>query len=170
MNAPYDCTADVTEHIRKVRYWMGNIVHLLERRAQHHDASKLKEPEKAIFDQYTMKLKDTQFGSDEYKAQLVGMGAGLKHHYEVNRHHPEHFENGINGMTLPDLIEMYCDWLAACEAKHTPVNLTLLAERFGIGEQLQQIITNTLRDDDFWNMVNGVPVTFFSVDGPKESK
>ena len=165
----YDCTADVKEHIGKVQYWMRGITHLLTERSKNHDASKFLSPEKAIFDVYTPKLKEMVFGSDEYKEALAGMGEGLKHHYANNRHHPEHFERGINGMTLPDLVEMYCDWLAAAEAKHTPMNMDYLCKRFGIGEQLAQIILNTLKDDDFWNAINGVPVTWFTPEKERAS-
>lgn len=158
----YDCTADVKEHIGKVQYWLRNILAQLEGRSKYHDASKLKEPEKSIFDQYTWRLKNTVFGSDAYKAQLVGMGEGLKHHYAANRHHPEHFENGINGMTLVDLVEMYCDWQAAAERQHKPIDLDYLSKRFGIELQLAGIILNTLKDDDYWNTINGVPVVSFA--------
>ena len=37
----------------------------------------------------------------------------IDHHYANNRHHPEHWPNGINDMTLMDLIEMLADWKAA---------------------------------------------------------
>jgi hypothetical protein len=37
------------------------------------------------------------------------MAPALKHHYENNRHHPEHFKNNIDDMNLIDLIEMLCD-------------------------------------------------------------
>jgi hypothetical protein len=119
-----DSTAEILEHKRKVEYWARDFIHLIESRVRLHDNSKLLPPEKEIFDEYTPKLKEMTFGSDEYKAALVGMGEGLKHHYKINRHHPEHFENGVNGMTLYDLVEMFCDWLAAAEAKHTPIRLS----------------------------------------------
>jgi hypothetical protein len=44
------------------------------------------------------------------------MGDGLKHHYAHNRHHPEFFgEDGVDGMSLVDVIEMLADWKAATE-------------------------------------------------------
>lgn len=158
----YDCTADIYEHKRKVTYWLEDIAHRLVGRAKQHDLSKLQDPEKEIFDEYTPKLKELTFGSDEYKAALSGMGEGLKHHYEVNKHHPEHFENGVNGMTLYDLVEMFCDWLAAAEAKHTPIDMDYLTKRFNLSPQLVDILINTMNDVDFWNDVNGVPVTYFT--------
>lgn len=158
----YDCTADVMEHKRKVKYWMTDVSNALIARAAIHDASKLIDPEKYTFDIFTPKLKGMEFGGDEYKAALAGMGEGLKHHYQNNRHHPEHFENGINGMTLTDLVEMFCDWLAAAEAKHGPIDIDYLAKRFNIAPQLVDILINTMRDLDFWCDVNGVPVTYFT--------
>ena len=55
------------------------------------------------------------YESDEYKQVLKEIEEAVQHHYQVNRHHPEHFENGINGMNLIDLIEMVCDWVAASQ-------------------------------------------------------
>lgn len=158
----YDCTADILEHKRKVEYWMRDFTALMTERAKNHDKSKLESPEKEIFDQYTWRLKTTEFGSEEYKAQLTGMGEGLKHHYVANRHHPEHFENGVNGMTLYDLVEMFCDWLAAAQAQSKPIDIEYLSKRFNLSDQLCSIILNTLRDVDFWNEVNGVPCTYFT--------
>jgi hypothetical protein len=44
------------------------------------------------------------------------MGDGLMHHDAHNRHHPEFFgEDGVDGMTLVDVIEMLADWKAASE-------------------------------------------------------
>mgnify|MGYP007083496334 CR=1 FL=1 len=158
----YDCTADVMEHKRKVEYWARDFVHWLEGRIRQHDNSKLMPPEKAVFDEYTPKLKELVFGSDEYKAALVGMGEGLKHHYEINRHHPEHYENGINGMTLVDLVEMFCDWLAAAEKAQRPIDIDYVTKRFNLSPQLVDILVNTMRETDFWCEVNGVPVVYFT--------
>lgn len=159
---PYDCTVDVLEHKRKVAFWMHDIASQLQNRATCHDDSKLREPEKSIFDKWTPNLKRVEFGGDEYKAALAGMGEGLQHHYRHNRHHPEHFERGLDGMTLMDIVEMFCDWLAAAEAKASPVNLDYLADRFHLSPQLRNILRNTLRDADFWNDINGVPVIRFT--------
>ena len=141
----YDCTKDVNIHVGYVKHFIGEIVLKLVERSSGHDASKLQEPEKSMFDEFTPRLKETVFGSDEYKAALVDMGEALKHHYASNRHHPEHFKNGINGMTLVDLVEMVCDWNAAAFLKGQEVNLDYLAGRFGISDQLKEIIANTLK-------------------------
>lgn len=85
-------------------------------RAERHDESKLHEPEKERFDYVGthQHLGKHEYGSDEYKKSLEYLGPALQHHYEVNDHHPEHFENGIDGMNLMQLVELFCDWEAAC--------------------------------------------------------
>jgi hypothetical protein len=158
---PYDSTQDVMEHKERVEYWVRNFTTLLQRRAESHDNSKLGGFEKATFDLWVPNLKRVEFGSDEYKKALGEMGVGLEHHYAENRHHPEHYENGINGMTLTDLVEMVCDWMAAAQAKGNFIDLDYLAKRFGISEQLIDIFANTLREDDIWNEINGVPTVHF---------
>jgi hypothetical protein len=143
----YDSTKDVELHKRLVsRYLNKVILELAMERSPRHDASKLEEPEKSMFDEFIPKLKETEFGSDEYKAALVDMGQALQHHYQANRHHPEHFDNGINDMTLVDVIEMICDWNAAAFMKGVDVNLDYLSKRFGITDQLRHIILNTIKE------------------------
>lgn len=164
----YDCTEDVLKHRAKVAYWLNDFIHSLEGRAVNHDQSKLQDPEKEMFDIYTPKLKELKFGSDEYKQALSEMGEALKHHYWVNRHHPEHFENGVNGMTLYDLIEMFCDWLGATEARQKPLDMDALKERFSLSDQLVDIFLNTTRYIDYWCEVNGVPVTYFTPEAERD--
>jgi hypothetical protein len=77
----YDSRPDTYEHIAEVRGRLLNVAVMLIRRAHDHDASKLAEPELSVFNEYTPKLKDSTYGSDEYKSFLEGMGEGLRHHY-----------------------------------------------------------------------------------------
>jgi len=74
------------------------------------------------------------------------MGEGLTHHYEANRHHPGHFDDGVNGMTLVDVIEMLADWKAATE-RHADGDLAksleIQRERFSLCDQLGAILRNT---------------------------
>lgn len=121
------------------------VTEALERSACH-DGSKTESPEVEVFDEFTPKLKTSTYGSDEYKGYLEAMGEGLKHHYSVNRHHPEHFPNGVNDMTLVDLVEMLADWKAATE-RHDDgdiaKSLEIQRDRFGLSEQLVSIFRNT---------------------------
>lgn len=164
----YDSRPDILAHIDRVVYWLARFRHEMALRARAHDASKLAEPEKSMFDKFTWRLAHTEFGSEEYKAQLAEMNqTALPHHYAANRHHPEHFENGVNDMTLVDLVEMYSDWLAACQAKGVTVDLDKLAERFGIGPQLAGILYNSLVELDKVNGELKLGHPPFAPDGPQ---
>lgn len=146
MENNYDSRADTLEHIRLVGHFMIRVANALLHRASIHDQSKLESPEKEAFDKYTPLLKTLEYGSDEYKESLANLKVALQHHYENNSHHPEHYSNGIDGMDIFDLVEMYCDWLAAGQrtkdgsfAKSMEVN----APRFNMSEQLVNIFNNT---------------------------
>lgn len=145
----YDSRPDTYAHIAEVRGRLLNIAVMLIRRAHEHDASKLVSPEVEVFDEFTPKLRDSTYGSGEYRAFLVGMGDGLAHHYAHNRHHPEHFEDGIASMNLLDVIEMLADWKAAT-LRHANGSLARSiaqnAERFGYGREFQRLLTNTAAD------------------------
>jgi len=146
MELNYDSTADTLTHIRNVQSKLNAVARELIIRGEKHDASKLLPPEKEIFDEYTPKLKNSTYGSDEYKGFLKDMGEALTHHCENNSHHSEHFTNDINGMTLIDVIEMFCDWKCASE-RHADgdilKSIEINCKRFNIDQQLRQIILNT---------------------------
>jgi hypothetical protein len=143
----YDSRPDTWEHIDTVRGLLGIVTRDLQRRADVHDRSKLQEPEVSTFNEFTPKLRDSTYGSDEYKRFLEGMGEGLQHHYAVNDHHPEHFEGGIADMSLLQLTEMLCDWLAATK-RHADGDIRRSieqnAERFGYGDELKRLLHNTV--------------------------
>jgi len=145
----YNSEQDTREHIRAVWEFMSAAAINFAKRSRDHDASKRVYPEKEMFDKFTPLLRELTYGSDEYKAALAEMGAGLKHHYENNSHHPEHFENGINGMSLLDLLEMFCDWKAA-SLRHADgdfaESLKINKERFKMSDQLYQIFVNTMNE------------------------
>lgn len=94
MSELYDSRPDTQAHICEVRERLGVVIGELECRAVLHDESKLKEPEKSVFDEMTAKLKDSTYGSDEYKGFLAAMKPALDHHYAHNSHHPEHYRWG----------------------------------------------------------------------------
>ncbi len=142
----YDSRPDTWAHIHEVQTRLGEIVSALQCRALCHDQSKLVSPEVETFDEYTPKLKDSTYGSDEYKAFLAGMGEGLEHHYDVNDHHPEHFDDGIHAMNLVQMVEMLCDWKAAT-MRHADGDLRRSieqnAERFGYGGEITGLLLST---------------------------
>ena len=176
----YDSTKDTQEHIGHVRNLINHFGANLAARAEHHDATKLCDPEKTVFDEVTPRLRGLTYGNSEYKQWLSDMGSALAHHYANNRHHPEHFTpvecivcftdvsefvngccphcgNGttgsplhtVSGMDLLDIVEMLCDWKAAT-LRHADGNILKSIEinrkRFGIDDQLANILINTVRD------------------------
>lgn len=142
----YDSTLDTMRHSRRVDELLLQVVVALQARVTRHDLSKMEPPEKAVFDRITPQLRSTTYGSAAYKASLADMGDILVHHYAENRHHPEHFDDGIAGMTLVDVIEMLADWKAATE-RHDDGSLarslTIQRNRFGIEPQLMALLVNT---------------------------
>lgn len=145
----YDSTKDTIEHIHRVQQLIAAVIVNLQQRSLRHDRSKLLEPEKSGFDKYTPLLRDSTYGSDEYKTFLAGLGESLKHHYANNSHHPEHYMDGIRGMTLLDIVEMFCDWKAATE-RHTDGSLDksigINKNRFQYDDVLECIFQNTRRE------------------------
>jgi hypothetical protein len=160
----YDSRPDTEKHIARVRQLLMQVEQRLHHRAIVHDASKLLSPEKEMFDEYTPKLAEVEYGSDEYTAAIAAMGEALEHHYAHNSHHPEHFENGIWGMSLLDLIEMLVDWQAASERHRKPMpaapgrpeapeyvtnierSIVLNQRRFRYGDEVRAILVNTARE------------------------
>lgn len=142
----YDSTKDTLLHIKRVNTLLLQFSQELITRAITHDESKLHEPEKPLFDKMTPLLKDLTYGSEAYKKSLAELTPALDHHYAHNRHHPEHYEHGIDDFTLADLVEMFFDWKAASE-RHTDGNILKSIEinkkRFGLSEQLCKIFKNT---------------------------
>lgn len=143
----YDSYNDTMEHKKKVSDKIYKIIKELQYRAEYHDDSKLQSPEKEIFDEFTGKLQNSTYGSDEYKENLKNMKSAIEHHYAVNQHHPEHNINGIDGMSLIDIIEMFCDWVAATE-RHIDddikKSLSINKDRFNMSDQLYNIFSNTI--------------------------
>ena len=147
-NTGYSSKNDTLAHKKNVSNKMKILIDDMILRSVSHDDSKLCNPEKDIFDEYTPKLKDSTYMSDQYKEFLKEMQVALDHHYEANRHHPEHFEHGIADMTLVDLIEMIVDWKAASE-RHGDgdiiKSIELNKDRFNYSDELKQIFINTIK-------------------------
>lgn len=136
-------------HIEKVRNYLNLVIKILLDRAEQHDQSKLESPEVEIFTEFTPMLSSLTYGSPEYNDCKSKMDVALQHHYAKNSHHPEHHKNGIDDMTLIDLIEMMVDWKAASE-RHNDGNILKSIEhngkRFEMSPQLIRIFENTAKD------------------------
>lgn len=145
----FDSTQETNKHKKRVKELLEDCSQKLFFRGILHDDSKLLSPEKQVFDEFTPKLKTSEYGSEEYKSFLnhPDMKMALKHHYEKNSHHPEHYENGIKGMNLIDLIEMICDWKASSERHQSgdlKKSIMFNQKRFGYSDELKDILLNTV--------------------------
>ncbi len=150
-NPEHDSRADTLAHILRVNELLLGCAAFLLSRAAVHDNSKLHEPEKSAFDRLkALSLSGMAYGSEEYKACLRAEKPAIEHHYKANSHHPEYFSDGVNGMTLLDVLEMFMDWKAASERMTNGgdimKSIELNTERFGLSPQLAQILRNTARD------------------------
>jgi len=153
----YDSKNDTIKHIVEVSKTIGTITDALDSRAKHHDKSKMESPEKEIFDIVTPRLQEVTYGSEEYKKNLSDMGKALNHHYENNRHHPEHFAEDaralsclpIDCMDLVDIVEMFCDWCAATK-RHADgdiyKSLKIQKKKLFMPETLYRILVNTAKN------------------------
>ena len=158
----HEVEKETRKHIDAVRALLDQVRRKIMDRALNHDLSKLESPEREVFEIYTEKLKGCTYGSNKYKQFLKEMKPALDHHYANNRHHPEHFslqiaddfeyfvkgkKNLICCMTLVDIVEMLCDWLAATK-RHADGDIMKSIEinqkRFGYGDELKQIFINTI--------------------------
>ncbi|SBV38524.1 hypothetical protein BN7874_289 [Phage NCTB] len=122
------------------------IASVMMQRMLTHDQSKLGSVEVELFTEYTPKLKTAKFGSEEYNQFLVGLKPALDNHYAHNRHHPEHYEDGVSSMTLIDVIEMMCDWAASSlRSKDGSFenSLKICKSRFELSEGMVSILRAT---------------------------
>lgn len=140
--------AKTTVHIAVVTILLEAFMQALHERKTKHDASKLQSPEIEMFAEYGPKLKNTTYGSAEYKQYLKEMGTALLHHYAHNRHHPEYFVDGVDNMNLVDLVEMVIDWKAS-SMRHEDGDflgsIDINSKRFGLSPQLATIMKNTAK-------------------------
>lgn len=144
----YDSANDTLEHSAKVFSYAQKLSSAFLAQTFEHDKSKLENPEKALFDEYTPKLKTVEYNSDEYKQFLKDLKPALDHHYGVNRHHPEHHHHGIQDMNLIDILEYFCDCVAAAKRMKDggdPVkSFEINQKKHGYSDDLKKIFLNTL--------------------------
>lgn len=138
---------DLLEHAQEVAKRIVLMAGELAVRAVNHDRSKFSPEEYSSFVDQTIKLKDIAYGTDEYRQELEKIRPAIDHHYAHNRHHPQHFPDGIQGMNLVDIVEMFCDWHASVLRQkdgNIRKSINLNQKRFGLSDELTQIFFNTL--------------------------
>lgn len=141
-----DTVQYVLDHKNAVRKRLTYLANQLLERAEHHDDSKLKFPEILWLSEMDKEPR-YPYGTPEYADKKKRWKELFEHHYKYNRHHPEHFVNGVEGMSLTDLCEYLIDISSYQNVMHPEQVMELLngqAERFKLSEQLNQILKNTL--------------------------
>lgn len=165
--ASYDSTDETRAHIKLVRACLKQVIEQLDARAAHHDASKLRDPEKADWDRATPYLADHPYGTQEYRDSFakLGLTETVRHHYLHNDHHPEWFARddrsfgteidttmlaggvAVGRMNLIQLLEMLADWKAAGQrpggTNDIHASIDYNTNRFGLSPQLGSILHRT---------------------------
>lgn len=146
------------KHIARVRELLGGFAIEMIRRGDVHDSSKFFPVEMEPLERLQA-IIDTEgpavFGTDEYRRRTDMLGSMITHHRANNSHHPEYYENGVSGMDLHDLVEMFFDWKAASErGDDVCMRLSVACDKYGIFGPLRDVLYNTARrlgyvaDDD----------------------
>lgn len=143
-----DFLQDLVDHKQRVAKYLLFIANALAERAAIHDNSKFTEEEFKTYEAAFSEFKTCAYGTEEYREVVEKIKPAIKHHYQANDHHPEHFQNGINDMDLVQIVEMVCDWMAASERSQTDIfkGLEINQERFGIDSQLMGVISHTIAE------------------------
>lgn len=138
---------DTWKHVRQVQDEVMRFSEMLVYKSTLHDASKFGPEESKAFIETAPKLKELEYGSEEYKASLAAIQPAIQHHYAHNDHHPEHFAQGIDGMNLIQIVEMFCDWRAAVkrmkDGGDMMRSIDVNEKRFSMSPQLASIFRNT---------------------------
>lgn len=152
---PYNAADETRKHIDRVRANIEAITADLHQRAQVHDESKFDPIEMDILQKVgeLNRREPAPFGTPEYDARKATMGPMLEHHYAANDHHPEHYEferggsfvNGVAGMNLMALVEMFANWAAAAADRDPDgtMNLTFACQKYEIPPMLESVFRNT---------------------------
>ena len=133
-------------HVSSIRTNLAKIASALICRASVHDDSKLSKEQLDRYIARHQEIHHLQYGSperDEVEAKYEYL---IEAHHNEYRHHPEHFEHGIDDMNLVDVIEMLCDWAAA--GADIEQSLKLNQKKYCISPQLMTLIENTIKDFD----------------------
>jgi len=137
----------VVAHINSVQQHMVNVITQLLTRMANHDQTKYL-PDELDLVLGKPYLDTLEYNSDEYRDGLARVQHAIDVHYSSNSHHPEHFAEGIQDMSLLSLLEMACDWKAAADAHNSTYleSINRNVGRFGLSIEMQYILQNTGRE------------------------
>lgn len=141
--------AAIYHHKYLVLQYLNPIIQELIKRGEEHDNSKFGEDEFPIIVASIADFQKHPYGSPEYDAMRLKYVNAFAIHHKKNRHHPEHFPEGVDGMTLMDLVEMLCDWKAASLRTRgdgtIQKSLAIASEKYKLSPQLIKILENTAK-------------------------
>jgi len=140
---------ETTKHKLWVFVYLFNFSLQLIYRGIIHDNSKFSKEEMPYFLKVLPRLKYSAYGSQEYKDTLKEIKPAIDNHNKINKHHPEHYKNGISDFSLLDLIEMLYDWKAAVK-RHKDGNILdsikINSTRFNYSNvYIENILRNTIK-------------------------
>jgi len=136
---------EMVEHVSMVKSNIYTIESDLTRRAIIHDLSKYDLVEFEDFVELKKISRKHPYGSVEYDESLKDNQA-IAHHFANNSHHPEYYPNGIEDMSLGDIIEMVCDWRATWELR-TRKKRTAITWEEGMKKQTERF---KLQEKHLW--------------------
>jgi len=142
-----------TKHKLWVSWYIFKVVKALIWRAITHDLSKYTPTEAKGFIKVIHKLKDSTYGSEEYKESLRSIKPSIDNHYSKNRHHPEFFKKGMLTMNIVDFTEMYCDWQAATKRHKDGFifdSIITNKKRFGYDQNITHLLFNQAERDKWF--------------------
>lgn len=145
----YDCATETKKHAKVIQRVSKPLIDDLISRFENHDKSKLSSPELECYNKYVPVLKTVNYGTPAYfEIRQNMLDEGLRHHYEMNRHHPEHFKNGIEGMTLVDIFEFFCDtYVDSLDSDNSyEKEFNKSCEKYHINGTLKKILLNTYEE------------------------
>jgi len=127
-------------------HYILNIICKLFMRALLHDNSKFNLDEAKGF----IKIINNKKEGKEYFDVLSLIAKEVNNHYKNNKHHPQHYKNGIDDMELIDIVEMLCDWQASNSQRHNfgtiEFAISINKNRFNISNQLSNILLNSVTE------------------------
>ena len=141
--------AGVYHHKFVVMKYLNEFIHDLVKRAEEHDSSKFSEAEMPHLAGIAEEVGKFAYGTPEHDAMREKYSSIFAEHYRQNRHHPEHFQNGVDDMTLVDLLEMLADWKAASlrmgQGGSIENSIKVGTEKYNLSPQLVKILENTAK-------------------------
>lgn len=140
---------EMRKHVCLVQAFLHIISEDITHRGIVHDDSKFYEPELSGFAENIDNVPNLVYESEEYKKKWEQMKPIIDIHHKNNRHHPEYWLNGVEDMSLSDIIEMLVDWKASSmryKDGSLKRSVEINCEKYRISPQLKKVLLNTIRD------------------------